>query len=279
MKENVLKWHRSAAGKVSVILIISSVLLLLLAWSTLGSSFLTDRDANTINNILIGIATNLLGIVVTISFVQYFLDKQNEAEERDDEVKTIKRYDKYMQTLIRRYLMFYMSVTTRIKDRNSTNLEKPFEHNFKFADMADMYHTSMFISEGVLEPSIVLFYKAEEKLRDYMLRMLENIDFKYNPELEELLLSFTTKSVDLDMRGQILGAINTRMGQSGKATEEVAKWIEDETCDWVGKFGRGELQGNLMLPYVTFYYTIQDQVRMIREYKEYIKRINNIYKG
>ena len=33
--------------------------------------------ANNINNILFGMATNLLGIIVTVSFVQFFIDKQN----------------------------------------------------------------------------------------------------------------------------------------------------------------------------------------------------------
>ena len=273
VKDKLLSWQHSAAGHVSIALIIASVLLFLLACSEIGVGFMTERAAEIANSVLIGLATNLIGIVITVSFVQYFIDKQNEAEERAEEVKIIKRYDKYMQTLIRRYLMFYMSVTTRLKDRNSANLEKPYDHKFKFSDMADMYLTSMLISEGVIEPSIVLFYKAEENLREYMLRMLENIDFKYNPAIEELLLSFTTKSVDHDMRGQILGAIKTRMGESGKATEKIAKWIVDENHDWLGKFSRGELQGNLMLPYVILYYTMQDQIRMIKEYTEYIKKI------
>ena len=53
----------------------------------------------------------------------------------------------------------------------------------------------------------------------------------------------------------------------------IEKMIASETDDWLGKFSRGELQGNLMLPYVTLYYMCQDQVRMIKEYTEYIKDI------
>lgn len=267
------KWFKSAAGKLSIIMIVASMLLLLVAWSTIGSSFMTERDANTANNILIGIATNLLGIVVTVSFVQYFLDKQDDEEKCRNEIKTIKRYDKYMQTLIRRYFMFYISVTTRLKNRNMVDVEHSYEHNFEFSDLADMYQTSMYLSEGFLDSSIELFYQAEEKLRDYMLKMIENIDFKYNPDIEKLLQDFVTKSIDIDMRGQILGATNTRLGKNQKLSEYVSKEIANESNDWLGKFEKGELQGNLMIPYVLLYYNIKDQIRMIKKYLAYMKEI------
>lgn len=276
MKNNICKWICSAAGKVSIALIFVSVLLLSLVFSTYGESFLSRETANTINNILVGIATSLIGIVVTVLFVQYAFDKQDDDRKRRDEIMAIKRYDKYMETLIRKFLKFYISVTTRRRDWSKADLEHPFEHRFKFSDIADMYSMSMYLSEGFLEPSIKLFYHAEEELKQYMLRMLENVDFKYNMPLEKILLDFVTKSVDLDMRGNILGAINTKFGNE-PAIECISKDIANENYDWLDKFQRGELKGNSMLPYVMFYYSIQDQVRMIREYTDYINQLNCNY--
>lgn len=272
------KWRRSAAGRVSIFLIIASIILLFLAWSPLGIGFLTADEANLVNNVLIGLATNMLGIVVTVSFVQYFLDKQNEEKERKEENEKILRYHKYMQTLIRRYLILYMLITTRIADRKEVwDIDKAFTRTIKFSDMADMYQTSSYLTEGYSNPSIELYYKAEHELRNYMLKMLENIDFKFNTKLASLLLDFTIKSTDLDMSGQMLErATMKKYGIGKKDVEYIERMIASEKYDWLGKFGRGELQGNLMLPYVTLYYTCQDQVRMIKEYTEYIKQIETM---
>lgn len=263
------KWIKSAAGIVSTVLMIINIMLFILIFSTYGESFLSMETANTVNNILIGIATGLIGIVVTVSFVQYIFEKKAEEQTRNDEIITIKRYNKYMNTLIIKYTMFYISVTTKLENRNKVDLNNPFCHKFKFSDMADMYKTSMYLSEGFSEPSIVLFYRAEEKVREYMLKMLENIDFKYNKCLEKVLLDFVTKSVDLDMRGNILNARNTTLGKK-MMSEVVSEYIAEEKYDWLGKFKRDELKGNMMFPYVVFYYNIQDQMRLLQEYSEYI---------
>ena len=267
--KRIKKWIYSVAGKLSVTLMSVSVLLICLIFSSCGEEFLSIETANTINNILIGIATGLIGIVVTVSFVQYAFDKQDEAKERKFEITAIKRYDKYMRTLILKYLMFYLAVTTRLNNRNNVDVENAFNHSFKFSDMADMYLTSAYINENLMEPSIVLFYRYEDKLREYMLRMLENIDFKYNAGLEEILLDFVTKSMDLNMKGNILGALNTMFGNK-KASEEISKDIANEQNDWLEMYNKGKLKSNTMLPYVIFYYTIQDQVRLLKKYNDYI---------
>lgn len=269
----IKKWIFSAAGKVSVVLLTVSVLLIFLICSSCGEDFLSTETANTINNILIGIATGLIGIVVTVSFVQYAFDKQDEEKKRMEEILTIKRYDKYMQSLIKKFLMFYVTVTTRMNKRNKVTETNPFNHNFKFSDIADMYLPSLYLSEGLLKPSIELFYDAEEKIREYMLKMLENIDFKYNIELEKILMDFVTKSTDLDMRGYILGALKTRTGNENMI-DCISRDIANESHDWLGKFERGELKSHSILPYVQFYYCIQDQVRMLKEYKDYIDKLN-----
>lgn len=268
------RWLHSAAGKVSKALIIVSAVLICLIFSSYGENFLSIETANTINNILIGVATGLIVLVVTVSFVEYTFDKQDKEKERREEILKIKHYDKYMRTLIQRFIMFYISVTTRIEDRKSDRLDDPFNHKFNFSDLADMYLTSMYISEGFLEPSIVLFYRAEENLRAYMLRMLESIEFRYSEELEKILIEFVTKSADLDMRGNILGAIQTRSGKKEKLSECVSSMISDKNSDWLGKYARGELSGNLMLPYVIFYYNVQDQIRLLKKYLDYLKTLD-----
>ena len=270
----IRKWSKSTAGKVSIIMFVISVILLLISGSTIESDLMSERSANFVNNILIGISTNLIGIIVTVSFVQFFLDKQDEKEKRIDEIKTIKRYDRYMQTLLRRYFRFYIIVTTRLEDRNAAYKIDYFKHEFKFSDIADMYQSTPYLSEGIFETSIELFYRAEENIRNYMLKMLENIDFKYNEELESILQDFITKSVDFDMRGQILGAPNTVTEKNQKLSEFVSQNISDESIDWIGQFQNNELKGNIMLPYILFFYNIQEQRDILKKYFDYLKKID-----
>lgn len=63
-----MRWIKSAAGKVSVILfIVSIVIVLIIACSPY--SFLGQEPTEKIDNFLFGLSTNLLGIIVTVSFV------------------------------------------------------------------------------------------------------------------------------------------------------------------------------------------------------------------
>lgn len=163
MMSKIKKWIKSAAGVVSIILFVISIILLVAACSDYGN--FSERTANNINNILFGLATNLLGIIVTVSFVQHFIDKQNEKDEHSEENLKIKRYDRFMNILLTRYLMYLNCVTTPI-ERRSKNNPLRLSSQFKFEDMPDLYKQSLYTCEGIFESSIELFYKAEEKLRN-----------------------------------------------------------------------------------------------------------------
>ena len=97
--------------------------------------------------------------MATVSFVQYFIDKQNEKQAQQEEATLIKRYDRFMEVLIKRYLMYFHCVTTPMDKRQNEN---PLElkNDFNFEDMCDLYEQSLYTCEGIFEPSIVLFYKA-----------------------------------------------------------------------------------------------------------------------
>ena len=71
--DKVKIWLKSAAGRTSVILFSVSVILLWIACSDMGRGSLSEKYANNINNILIGISTNLIGIIITVSFVQHLI--------------------------------------------------------------------------------------------------------------------------------------------------------------------------------------------------------------
>ena len=265
----IKKWIKSAAGVVSIILFVTSIILLGAACSDYGN--FSERTTNNVNNILIGLATNLLGIIVTVSFVQHFVDRQNEKDEHREENLKIKRYDRFMNILLTRYLMYLNCVTTPIERRSKNNpLRLSFQ--FEFEDMCDLHKQSLYTCEGIFESSIELFYKSEEKLRNYMIEMIQNIDFKYNDQLKEIIIQFVEKSIEYDMRGAILGNITTY--SSGKQmTETIMEYIKDTSHDWVGKGQKGELNSNMMLPYVQLYSLLKIEIELIGNYKNCIANI------
>ena len=179
-----------------------------------------------------------------------------------------------MQTLIKRYLMFYIAITTKIVDRGNIDISKTFDHKFDLSDMSDMYKPSLYMSDGLLEPAIVLFYKAEEKMCDYMMDMLENIEFKYNEGLYNILEEFLVKSSSFDMRGVILGNMKLHgEGPRKKLSDTIADDLANKSHDWLGMFKRNELSDNLIYPYACLYYEIQDQVKILKKYNNYIDSV------
>lgn len=266
IKKKSKKWIGSAAGRISLVLLGISILMLIIACSSWEAP--SERVANNVNNILFGLSTNLLGIIVTVSFVQFFIDRQDEKQAQEEELALIKRHDRFMTVLIKRYLMYYHCVVTPMDRREDDN---PLElvNDFIFEDMRDLYKQSLYTCEGFFEPSIVLFYKAEEKLRNYMIDMVENIDFKYNEELLQILMQFVEASIEYDMRGAILGNINTQSGGE-KITKAIEEYIGDSSHEWVKRGKQGKLNGNLMLPYVQLYELLKKEINLLIQYKQHM---------
>ena len=175
MMDRVRKWLQSAAGKISMILLIISIIFLIIAFSSWGN--FTDRTANNINNFLFGMATNLLGIIVTVSFVQFFIDKQNHNVDKQNELEEVLRYDRVLSIFIEQYTLYYRCITTPVSEDMRTDYK--LNADFAFKDMGDMYEQNRYMAEGLLEPAISVFYRFEDKIREYMMSMLNNISFKY----------------------------------------------------------------------------------------------------
>ena len=262
-----LKWFKTAAGIVSSILIGISFFLLFIAY-LLNKEYL----ANTVN-IIVCISTNLLGIIVTVSFVQFFFNKQDAKNCCLEEKNKIMRYHTVLQILIQRYCMFYSSVTTPISDRNVTHPQLTLLKDFKFEDMRDLYKSSAYITDGILTPSIELFYKAEEQLRNFIIMMCNNIDFKYYPNISKCFLSFISSSLSMDVRGTVLGNVNI-FSENKRISECAVQMIKENTQeDWVTKFDSGKLTGNLIVPYIILYKLLNIEKKLIIDYLNQIKII------
>lgn len=231
--EKIKAWAKSAAGIISICLLIVSLILLGLGCSPWGN--FSERTANNINNILFGLGTNLLGIIVTVSFVQYFLDRQNEKGERRYERDKILRFDRIMQILVQHYIVYFNTVTTPMEQRGTISAHD-LNEKFAFADLKDLYLPSLLLRDKSYTPAIQLFYDAELELRKYCMECVSQIDFKYYLELLNAVTQLIEVSLGLDMRSAILGNTQLTIGE-GKdkrmLTEDIRKDIANTSYDWV----------------------------------------------
>lgn len=264
------KWLKSAAGKISACLLITSIILLIIACSSWGN--FTDRTANNISNILFGMATNLLGIIVTVSFVQFFIDKQNHDVEKQNEREEILRYNKVLSIFIEQYTLYYRCITTPLLENKRTDYK--LNKDFTFRDMGDLYAQNGYMTEGLFEPAISVFYRFEDKIREYMMSMLNNISFKYYIEIENILEEFVEKSFSLDTRGNILGNISAMLGKE-KVIDVISKSIKDTTYDWIEIISHSK-NANIMAPYVQLYFLLREEADLLIKYK---KEVNKLIKG
>ncbi len=261
------QWIKTTAGKVSISHLVVSIAMLAFTF------FFSGRL--DVNNILIGLATNLIGIVVTVSFVQYFIDKQDNEEELREESKKILRYHKIMELLIDRYTLFFQCMISPLDKRAEFAKSKDLQRVFAFSDLAELYNLSAVLTVELLRPTVELFYEAEHALRDYMVEMIKNIDFKYNMEIENVLIEFIKKSREMDVSGVIINNQKVVVGNK-KQSEEAAQYIkEDDKYRWVERFMKGQLSGNLMTPYVVLYLLMKVEGQLLTEYQRLLELLKN----
>lgn len=74
--KKIISWFKTSAGKITIVLFIIANSLISITFLPFFKQSAHLRD--NFENILIGIGTNILGIIVTISFVQHIFDKQSE---------------------------------------------------------------------------------------------------------------------------------------------------------------------------------------------------------
>ena len=271
--EKIGRWIRRPTGKASLWLILASIVLALLGASDLGN--LTERAAANINSILFGIATNLLGIAITISFVQFFIDQQQEKDDRTEEARRILRQDRIMQELIEIYTVQYNQLTTPFDERkgfpafDSTKLNL----EFVFTDLRDLYQVSILVRDKIYCSAIVSFYESEQKLREYCSVSLRDIDYKYYPEIGELLLNFVRISTSFDVRNVILSFVPKSMDDQ-EMSSYISKLIGDNSTNWVELAHSGELGSNIMIPFVSLYDMLKAEGQLIVTYCEAVKKVS-----
>lgn len=259
-------WFKTSAGKLTVLLLFFCLVLLGISFLPIFKTSSHLRD--NFENIIIGIGTNIFGIIITVSFVQFILDKQNEKEERIAEKEKIIRFYQIMSLRIEKYFQVFAQITTPLSVF-SQQQDKYINPDFKFEDMQDLYFPCLLIVKSQ-HSAISVFYSEERRIKNYMLRMLENIDFKFYPNIQTILLAFVKQSEAYDVRQAILDYETKGKPLSKIISSQIAT---NNVDDWVGQFESGKLKSNIINNFVILYRLLQKEFFLLNELITQVKKI------
>ena len=236
----ILLWFKTSAGKITIPILILCVIFISISFLPIFKNY---------ENVLIGIGTNLLGIIVTVSFVQHIFDKQSEEKEKELEKEKIIRFSQIMNIRLEKYFVVFAQITTPISEYSKQNIRQiEPKLDFKFEDMKDLHFPCLLMSEKLSESAISVFYSEETRIKEYMLRMLENIDFKHFSNIQDLLIEFVKLSESYDVSNAILGDGKAIDSNHNKISEFISNLISTNPKEhWVERFEKGELQSNMII--------------------------------
>lgn len=258
----ILLWFKT---KITIPLLIFGFIFIIVAY-LFSSHF--------IENVFLGIGTNLFGIIVTVSFVQHIFDKQSEEKEKELEKEKIIRFSQIMNIRLEKYFVVFAQITTPISEYSKQNIRQiEPKLDFKFEDMKDLHFPCLLMSEKLSESAISVFYSEEKRIKEYMLRMLENIDFKHFSGIKDLLIDFVKLSEAYDVSNAILSAENTKMGDK-KMSEFISNQISTNSKEhWIEKYEKGELKGIEIINYIKLYKLLQNELSILIKYKNKIQEL------
>lgn len=176
----------------------------------------------------------LLGMVViglflnSVAFLKSKIDAETEKEKAEadymhQEKLKLSRYYSILQREIKRYYRYTIIITHPMSKRGG---DKNFNPDFSFHDLADLFMSTMLLTDATYEPAINYYYKSQSDLAATLKSILLSIDLKDWRELENDIIQILENIRILDFEKYILNQPNMRVGKE-KASEFDAKMIRD----------------------------------------------------
>lgn len=253
--------------KTGLIIKISLILLFVSVSSFFCDFFFLKTFHPFISNYICNIVTDCIGIIVTLCFIQNIFDNYDTNKEKQEELKKILRYDEIISIYIDNYIRYFYCITTpldkRFKEINSSL------HDFKLQDLCDLYSFSAMVTAPLFQPAIEIFYKWEQELRKTFMNTIRNIDFKYYPEIGNLLVDYINNSLTKDVSDAIISYKNVNNGIKNFQKMIKSDYIESHYL----KFKENSLGANLATPYFILFDLLHIELTIINQYKNEIEKI------
>ena len=260
------KWLCSPSGIATLVLI--GIDIGLYIWA----KFLPEGDTK---NIMSGSITEIIGIIITLNFVDILFKHHNDKKAKREEAKQILRTDKVISILIDKYTYYVHCMTHDYVERDK--IPPVLQAEFSIIDMR-FVHTP---PDGHLNPfdyglrhSVDLFLENELELRNLLVEVVENINYEYYPDFSDLLTDYIRLSYGFTLRDRILA-----YGESGMFdrpfAEEIKKVIEERGTDDLEHLKNGTHHtGDHLYPYLILYQFIIAQKAILVKYTDQINVVS-----
>lgn len=256
-----------------------------LFWLLVGTSLviaviaftLSDNTLSYFFNLLLGLSTNIFGLIITIFFAQKYIDVAETKNRKVAEENEILRHDRIMRQFIQLYLEGYASIAIPNKlDVSEVHINAAEDDEFAFTDLAGMYDASLMIPKKGAKSSIEIYYENEDKLAKYVMNIIENVNFEFYPELLDTLTEFYRTYIKSDEKEIILWPLTVDDLDNRKLIiTAMTDMIKSKENDWVAQNEKGKLDGNVMKSYVTLYLKAREERKLIAKYIQEIDKVKS----
>lgn len=225
-----------------------------------------DRKDEYWKAMFIGVSGNFFCSILTVTFVKFYIDDVDVKKKNERELTKLIRFSRVADILLKKYIFYYNILVTPIDVKNDHVIGNKLREDFNFSDLRDCYVMTLLVTDELTQPRIERFFKKEEDLANYFQKMLVNIDFEFFPEIREVLFKFVGVVLSFDNRNVIISNYKVQFGDGKCLKDFISEYIANETKDWVSMMDRGELQGNVLIPYVMLYKALKEEALLINQY-------------
>ena len=226
-----------------------------------------------------GIFTEVIGIIITVIFVQWIFDKKNmkdmadkeknkNEQEKKQELERIEKFNRILQKYIQEYTFYFNCVTTPIGKRDDT--KDDLNESFGFSDMYDLHKSGLSLRKNINQSAIYYFYEYEQKIMQYIIAVLTQSQFKYYKEIDKLFLEFINVSANGDFKDFILA------NEANKGTVDfITNVMKHKSGKYIEGFERKDVKytSNIAYPYYILYNLLIAEKRIITNYQKLIESI------
>ena len=262
--EYFIAFFKSLVGKIAIALFITIFILMQINACIYGSTY---------ENYVISLVASLFELTITISFVQYALDKKKNVEDRYSETKRILQNHNVLIIYIQQYIFYYNQMTVPFGEERGRVSSNAFRKDFKISDLADLHKPTLLLKNRFQVSPVEKFFDVEKKITTLFSQILITQDFMFYPQIKDLFQEFITISLQANPSDTILDNMNIRIGEKD-AKLEIDSMLKLNVDDYYEKLIAGKVSpSNLMFSYCVLFNLMQAESVII---EKYINQVNAI---
>ena len=258
MKLKCLTWCFALFGVVFFILIFYA-------------SKISPNQPSLLENIFLTFSSCFISLFISVFVIQGLLDKRNENQAKEKERALILRHQKVYDRLFSKYILTLHWCTNPLNDLIHSKIPVESITYFPIKKLQFIYSPTGLIYAPMGEYAVTAWFNAESELRDFIVKEICSIDFKYYPVIGNLFIDFVNISITNDVKETILQY--KRNGIYDKLKEVIEEALLDESRNLLKERDEGKLRGTIFLPFANLYALMLGQLQVIGKIHTEIEKL------